>query len=144
MPAVREELRDELRALLAARDELGASEEPYLIESVLDRLALIDNPQSITQGCERREGPRIRRPQGILSTLSALSLAAVALLIGGAATSGMNQRGGLGPTAPHVGLPAGYFAMLTVAMTVAFTITYLARHPEWLRDRMRDLVVLLR
>jgi hypothetical protein len=80
MPSIRDELRDELLAVTAARQELPRNEERYLIEHFLDNL-----DREIDSRIEARTaGKRPRSHTGLISVAlgAAIPLSAIAVFAG--------------------------------------------------------------
>ncbi|MBV9281841.1 MAG: hypothetical protein JOZ41_17320 [Chloroflexi bacterium] len=82
MSTQRDSLRDELAALLAARQELSAGDEQYLIESFLDHVeGEIDRRSRERVAGRLPQGRGLRRPEWRGGSATNIVAAAIALLV---------------------------------------------------------------
>lgn len=80
MPSLREELRDELVAVTAARSELSHGDERYLIEHFLDNLDREIDSRIAARAVMSR--PRSHRGIAAMALVFAVPLTAIALFAG--------------------------------------------------------------
>lgn len=124
MPLERDEMRDELRAILSARDELGPDAEQNLVEHFLD---LLDERGLSSQRptAERRRG-RFPSPSRIARWLSLLL---VLWVTAGISSIALGFPWSLGSTAPAqvfaASVISGYAAVLIV-LVFAVCMAWLA------------------
>lgn len=137
----RDDLREELLAVMAARQELAPGDETYLVEGFLDKVLSEDDPSLERRNRSALYPIAVRRQQSMFRLVSLLSAAVMGVIITAMVQMQTEQRlEHLGDQAFSQSAPSPVlFLALGAAFLLFLVAGYLGTHPTWLRDRLLAL-----